>query len=263
VYRPKLLSLYFGLDQGSAELRSSNVKSKNPFKDRRVREAIYHAIDIEAVLRPLMGDLLIPAGMVIAPGVNGYSPELDHRLPYDPEKAKALLLKAGFPDGFSVTLDCPNEWGDDEITTCQGVTEQLGAVGLDVSINFLSNEEHAAKIYTRRGSDFFLDSWETDPDSERLLKKLFYSQSPDNVVGYANTHIDKLIEDIGTEMVTYARDAYLEEAWRVVTEDLVYLPVRHSISAYAMREELDLPLDPWDVPRFRLARFEGAKSAQQ
>jgi peptide/nickel transport system substrate-binding protein len=83
-------------------------------------------------------------------------------------------------------------------------------------------------------------------------------------VSYANARIDELIEKIGAEMITYARDAYLEEAWRIVTDDLVYLPVRHSISVYAMREEFDLPLDPWDVPRFRSARFkEEPKSAQQ
>jgi peptide/nickel transport system substrate-binding protein len=156
-----------------------------------------------------------------------------------------------------VTLDCPNEWGDDEITTCEGAAEQLGAVGIEVSINFLSNEEHASKIYGRRKTDFFLDSWETDPDSERLLWKLFHSQSPENVVGYTNPRVDELIGKIEAEMVTYARDAYLEEAWRIVTaDDLVSLPVRHSISLYAMREDLDLPLDPWDVPRFRLARFK-------
>jgi peptide/nickel transport system substrate-binding protein len=259
VHRPKLLSVWFGLDQGSAELRSSNVHGKNPFKDKRVRQAMYHAIDIEAVLRDLMGDLLIPAGMVIAPGVNGYSPEFDARLPYDPAKAKGLLMEAGYPDGFSVTLDCPSEWGDDELTTCRGVAEQLGAVGIEVSIKFLANHEWEAKVYTHHGSDFFLDSWETDPDSERILRFLFHSRSPGNLTGYANSRVDELIEKIGTEMVTYARDAYLEEAWRTTTEDVVYLPVRHGVSLYAMREGLELPLDPWDVPRFRLARFTAPK----
>jgi peptide/nickel transport system substrate-binding protein len=64
--------------------------------------------------------------------------------------------------------------------------------------------------------------------------------------------------------VTYARDAYLEEAWRIVTDDLVYLPIRHGVSVFAMRKELDIPPDPWDVPRFRLARFnERSKSARR
>ena len=57
-------------------------------------------------------------------------------------------------------------------------------------------------------------------------------------------------------MVTYARDAYLEEAWKIVTDDLVYLPIRHGVSVFAMRKNLDIPPDPWDVPRFRLARFK-------
>ena len=74
----------------------------------------------------LMGELFIPAGMIVAPGVNGYAPELDQPPPHDPERARALLAEAGYPDGFSVTLDCPNDWGDDEIAECKGVAEQLG-----------------------------------------------------------------------------------------------------------------------------------------
>ena len=67
-YRTKLLTMYFGLDQGSVELRSSNVQGRNPFKDKRVRQAMAYAIDIEPVLTPLMGELFIPAGMLVAAG---------------------------------------------------------------------------------------------------------------------------------------------------------------------------------------------------
>ena len=108
-YRPKLLTIFFGLDQGSAELRSSNIKGRNPFKDKRVRQAMAAAIDMKSALHDLMGDLFIPAGMIVAPGVNGYIPELDRPPVADPERAKALLAEAGYPDGFSVTLDCWND----------------------------------------------------------------------------------------------------------------------------------------------------------
>ena len=130
--------MYFGLDQGSAELRSSNVKGRNPFKDKRVRQAMAYAIDMEPILTPLMGDLFIPAGMLVAPGVNGYDPELDQPPPYDPERARALLAEAGYPDGFSVTLDCPSVWGDSEIATCKGVAGQLGSIGIEVAVNFMT-----------------------------------------------------------------------------------------------------------------------------
>ena len=166
-----------------------------------------------------------------------------------------MLVEAGYPDGFSVTLDCVNEWGDDEIATCEGVAEQLGAVGIEVAINWLSQDELYEKVYTDRQSDFQIDGKHMDPDSERVLRELFHSQSEWNVGGYADPRIDELIDKIEGEMVTYARDAYLEEAWRIVTEDLVYLPIRHGVSVFAMRKELDIPPDPWDIPRFRLARF--------
>jgi peptide/nickel transport system substrate-binding protein len=247
--------MFFGLDLGSPELRSSNVKGRNPFKDRRVRQAMAHAMDIAPVLTPLMGELFIPAGTIVAPGVNGYSPELDQPLPYGPEKADTLLAEAGYPDGFSVTLDCCKDWGDDEIAECEGMAEQLGKIGIEVPINFLSQDDYDAKVYTTRQSDFRIDGWHMDPDSERVLRELFHSRSQWNVGGYANPRVDELIENIATEMVTYGRDAYLEEAWRIVTEDLVYLPIRHGVSVFAMRKELDIPPDPWDVPRFRLARL--------
>ena len=165
-HRPALQTQFLGFDQGSAELRSSNIKGRNPFKDKRVRQAIAHAIDIEPILGDLMGELLVPAGMLVAPGVNGYSAELDQPPLYDPEKAKALLAEAGYPDGFSVTLDCPSEYGDDEIATCRGVAEQLGAVGIEVAVNLLPTNALDAKLYKDRQSDFFFDGRPMDPDSE-------------------------------------------------------------------------------------------------
>jgi peptide/nickel transport system substrate-binding protein len=255
-YTTKLHTMFFGLDQGSAELRTSNLKGRNPFKDKRVRQAMAHAIDIEPILHDLMGELFIPAGIIVAPGVNGYAPELDQPPSYNPEQAKALLVEAGYAGGFSVTLDCGNDWGDDEIAECKGVAEQLGKVGIEVAIDFLSSDEFDAKVYNARESDFYLAGYHMDPDSEGMLRDLFHSHSDWNFVGYANPRVDELIEKIETEMVTYGRDAYLEEAWKIVTDDLVYLPVRHGVSVFAMRKDLEIPPDPWDVPRFRLARFK-------
>jgi peptide/nickel transport system substrate-binding protein len=257
-HRTKLQSMWFGLDQASAELRSSNMKGRNPFKDKRVRQAMAYAIDIESILRPLMGELLIPAGMLAAPGANGYIPELDQPPPHDPEKARALLAGAGYPDGFSVKLDCPLDYGDDEVATCRGVAEQLSVVGIEVDLNYLPQEAFDAKLYKDRQSDFFLEGGHMPPDTEMALLEWF-GQNYWNPTGYTNPRFDELIDKIKTEMVTYARDAYLEEAWRIVTEDLVYLPIRHGVSVFAMSKNLELPPDPWDVPRFRLARFTAPK----
>jgi peptide/nickel transport system substrate-binding protein len=257
-HRPTLQTAFFGLDQGSPELRSSNIKGRNPFKDRRVRQAMSYAIAIEPILGDLMGELLVPAGMLVAPGVNGYIAELDQPRPHDPGRARALLAEAGYPDGFSVTLDCPSEYGDTHVATCRGVAEQLGAVGIEVTVNLLATNALDAKLYKERQSDLFFEVWAMDPDPERVLREWF-GQNIWNVSGYANPRVDELIEKVKTEMVTYARDAYLEEAWRIVTDDLVYLPIRRGVSVFALRENLEISPDPWNVPRFRLARFKTSK----
>ena len=98
-------TLYLGFDQASPELRSSNVKGRNPFADRRVRQAVYQGIDIGRIVEALHG-LAVPAGMLIWPKGIGWSEELDRRLSYDPAKAKALLAEAGYSEGFSVRFDC-------------------------------------------------------------------------------------------------------------------------------------------------------------
>jgi peptide/nickel transport system substrate-binding protein len=94
VQTTQLRSIWLGLDQGSPELRSSDVKDSNPFKDERVRRAVYQAIDIEVIRDTVMQGWSVPAGMMIPPGVNGHAPELDQRLPYDPAAAKSLLAEA-------------------------------------------------------------------------------------------------------------------------------------------------------------------------
>ena len=148
-----------GFDQSSAELRSSNIKGRNTFRDRRVCQAVYQAIDIETLVQEVHRGFAIPVGMPIAPGVNGYTPELAQRPPYDPGQARKLLAEAGYPQGFTVTLDCPNDWSRARgEALCQFIAPQLAAVGVDVMVNFQPTNQHWAKLGSR-GTDFFMDGW--------------------------------------------------------------------------------------------------------
>ena len=79
------------------ELNSSNIKGKNPFADKRVRLAMYHALDMEAIKDKVMRGQSVPAGIITAPGVNGHTAARDKRLPYDPELSKKLILLPSFP----------------------------------------------------------------------------------------------------------------------------------------------------------------------
>jgi peptide/nickel transport system substrate-binding protein len=90
-------TIFLGLDQGSPQLRSSDIKGKNPFADRRVRQAVYQAIDAEAIRDKVMSGLAIPTGMIIQPGINGYAPELDTRLRSTPMPPRRCLPRPATP----------------------------------------------------------------------------------------------------------------------------------------------------------------------
>ena len=83
----ELRVFWLGFNQGLDELPGSDVRGRNPFRDRRVREAVYRAIDVGELIRDALGGWRVPAGMIVAPGVNGWSEELDRHPPYDPDGA--------------------------------------------------------------------------------------------------------------------------------------------------------------------------------
>jgi peptide/nickel transport system substrate-binding protein len=252
-------TIVLGLDQGSRELRSSDIQGRNPFADRRVRQAIYQAIDEETIRDKVMNDLAIPSGIIIQPGINGYAPELDTRLPYDPQAAKALLAAAGYPDGFAVTLDCPNDRYINDEAICRAAAAMLGEAGIRVIVAARPMREHSPRI-TNRETDFYMLGWGTGTfDSLFHFNHLIRSDGPYNATGYANRHVDDLIDAIRTALVTYARDAMIEEVWKTVHDDIVYVPLHQQVIVWAMRNELELPVDPQNQPRFRLARLNPAQ----
>jgi len=220
-----------------------------------VRQAVYQAIDEETILDKVMRGLAIPAGIVIQPGINGYAPELDTRLPFDPSAAKALLAAAGYPDGFAVTLDCPNDRYINDGAICRTVAAMLGDVGIRVTVAARPMREHVPLVKSRT-TDFYMLGWGTNSyDSQYHFEYLVRGDGGYNATGYANPHADALIDAIGTALVTYARDARIEEVWKTVREDIVYVPLHHQVIVWAMRDQLELPVDAWDQPRFRLARL--------
>ncbi|MBM3524873.1 MAG: ABC transporter substrate-binding protein, partial [Alphaproteobacteria bacterium] len=129
---PELRTIYLGFDHFRDELLYSNVKGKNPFKDRRVREAFYRAIDVEAIKRSVMRGQSWPAGMMASPFLTGAPTDINDRLPFDQAKAKQLLTEAGYPDGFTVALSCPNDRYVYDEQICLAVISMLARIGVKV-----------------------------------------------------------------------------------------------------------------------------------
>jgi peptide/nickel transport system substrate-binding protein len=162
---------------------------------------------------------------------------------------------AGYPDGFAVTLDCPNDRYINDEAICRAVATMLGEIGIRVTVAARPMREHFPMIKNRE-TDFYLHSWGTAYfDSQEHLNYLIRSDASYNAMRYANLRVDDLIEAIGTALVTYARDAMIEEVWKTVRDDIVYVPLHHQVIVWAMRDQLELPIDARNFPRFRLARL--------
>jgi peptide/nickel transport system substrate-binding protein len=244
-------TLYLGFDQASPELRSANVKGRNPFADRRVRQAFYQGIDIGRIVEALHG-LAMPIGMLIWPKGIGWSEELDRRPAYDPAKAKALLAEAGYPEGFEVRFDCPAY----REPVCGTIGSSLQEIGIEVDVALQPPEEVGQKIQTRT-SDFFYWGYDEAVDSFGVFKSRYRSDAEFAGTGYADPEVDALIDQIEGEMITYARDALIEQVWRKVLGDIVYVPLYRPINAWALRADLDLPISVMlgGPPEFRDARY--------
>jgi peptide/nickel transport system substrate-binding protein len=243
--------LYVGFNQTSAELRSSNIKGRNPFADRRVRQAFYQGIDVGRIVKALHG-LAVPAGMLIWPKGVGWSEELARRLPYDPDKAKALLAEAGYPEGFAVRFDCPAY----REPVCSTIGASLHEIGIRVDVALQPPEEVGQKIQTGT-TDFFYWGYSDPFDSIGPLKNRYRSDAEFAGTGYADPEVDALIDQIEGQMVTYVRDGLIEKVWRKVLGDIVYVPLYRPIYPWAVRADLDLPFSVMlgGPPEFRDARY--------
>jgi len=209
---------------------------------------------MEAIRNEVMRGLSIPAGMMVPPGVVGYSPELDRRLPYAPGTANALLVEAGYPEGFGVTLDCPNNRYINDEAICRAIAAQLREVAIKVAVYSQRKDVIFAK-HDNRETDFYLLGW-APHDSHEVLVRHYRTGGGENAAGYSDPRVDELIDKIDREMVTYARDAMIEEAWKIVLEDIVYIPLHNQVIVWAMRDSFDIPVHPFNRPNFREARFE-------
>ena len=88
----------------------------------------------------------VPAGIITAPGVNGHTAARDERLPYDPELSKKLLAEAGYPDGFEVTLDCPNDRYINDEAICVAAIGMFAKIGVDVTLDAKTKSQHFSEV---------------------------------------------------------------------------------------------------------------------
>ena len=246
---------YLAFDQLRSELLYSDVKGKNPFKDVRVRQAIAHAIDIEAIRDKVMRNLSVPIGTMVTSDVRGYSKDADKRLAFDREKAKQLLKDAGYPTGFSITLDCGNVQPAADI--CQAIPPMLSQVGIRATPNIVPQTTYFPKIQ-KFDTSMYLLRWGTPTfDSLYTLQALLHTNGGEssglgdsNYGRYSNPKMDQLIAQIRTEGDLKKRDGLIREALLINATELPVIPLHQPLVPWAMRKNVVAVFTPNNVAYF-------------
>ena len=240
-------TIFLGFDQDRDELLYSNVKGKNPFKDVRVRQAFYQAIDINAIQKKVMRDASRPAGLMIAPQINGWTEAVDQRLSYDPEAAKALLAEAGYPDGFQVTMDCPNDRYVNDERICQAVASMLAKIGVTVDLLAQTKSKYFGKVLAQNGYDtsFFLLGWTPSTfDAHNPIASLTACRKDNlgafNLGGYCNDRVHELAGLIRAETDQARRQAYIDEAFIIHRDEVGHIPLHQQPLSWGVRDNVEV-----------------------
>ena len=249
---------YFTFDQSRDELQDSDVKGRNPFKDLRVRQAVYHALNVPLIVDKVLRGQAQPTGAFLSPLVDGSPAELDRRLPFDPARARALLAEAGYPKGFSVTLDCVNvAWREN---VCQAAAAMLTQVGIRTTLRSSPSNQFFPKL-TQGTASFVEFGWTASPDAWNSLNGLFrtYDRSglgSFNAGRYSNPKLDVLIDAIRIEPDLTRRRAMVATVLRMVADDLPYVPLYRRTLTWAMLRKVTLVQWPNDTLELRWVRVQ-------
>jgi peptide/nickel transport system substrate-binding protein len=246
---PELRTIFLGFDQTRDELLFSNVKGKNPFKDKKVREAFYKAIDIETIKSRVMRGLSNPSALMIAPELVTFEQDFT-RPKADPEAAKKLLAEAGYPNGFEVGMDCPNDRYVNDEAICQAVVGMLARIGVKVNLMAQPKAQYFAKVLKAGNyqTSFYLLGWTPGTfDGHNVLHDIEgcrdnpqSSRGESNLGGYCNKQHDELTDKVLVENDKAKRDQYMKQAFQITFDDYGYIPLHQQSLAWGVSKKVKL-----------------------
>ena len=247
---PELRTIFLGMDQVRDELLYSSVKGKNPFKDIRVREAFYKTVDVELIKTRVMRGLSTPSALMVAPELFSLSKDFT-RPKLDPDGAKKLLAEAGYPDGFEVTMDCPNDRYVNDAAICQAVVGMLARIGIKVNLLAQPKQQYFAKVLKPGGfqTSFYLLGWTpATSDSHNVLHDIMgcrddptdSTRGEANLGGYCNKQLDALTDKVQLETDAAKRDQMIKQAFEIGMKDYGYIPLHQQALAWGVSKKVKL-----------------------
>ena len=186
-----------------------------------------------------------PTALMVGPGINGFSADMNKRLPFDPEAARKLLADAGYPGGFEVTMNCPNDRYVNDARICQAVAANLSRIGVKINLAAETKGTYFPKIL-RRDTSLYLLGWTPGTyDAHNALNALM--SCPDdkgagqfNLGSYCNPKVDQLTKAIQSETDKAKRNAMIKEAFDIHSADVGHLPLHQQSLAWGVSKKVDL-----------------------
>ncbi|UFN49375.1 ABC transporter substrate-binding protein [Roseomonas sp. OT10] len=214
--------------------------AQNPFNDLRVRQALNIAIDRQAITQRVMEGTATPNGQWLPPGTYSYNPDVQPPA-YDPNRAKALLAEAGFPNGFRMTLHTPNDRYPNDARTAQAVAQMWTRVGVQTQVEALPWSAFSVRS-ARQEFGMRLLGWgsPTGEASYALVGILNTFDAakrtgPNNTGRYSNPQLDALTERATATLDDGAREALLRQAVKMAMDDVAIIPLHQLTNTWAVR----------------------------
>lgn len=220
-----------------------NQKEGFPTSKLKVRKAIYHAIDENTIVEKIMNGYAKPATQLLAAPGGGCNPSIE-RLEYNPEKAKELLAEAGYPNGFEMTFDVPNNRYPKDQQIGLAIVQMLRKVGLKVELDAQPKSIHFSDVIDEN-TNFWLMGWrEMSMDIWRTFAKHVHTSQPEagfggwNAGDYHNEKVDELLEKANRELDLEKRNSILQRANKMAMEEVAYIPLHIQYDIYGACKEI-------------------------
>lgn len=239
--------IFLGFDQQRDELLYSSAKGRNPFKELTVRQAMAHAIDAQALHTYTMRRQSVLTGCLTpSPLACAGIPELDANRPaFDLVRARALLAQAGYPQGFEVTLDCPNNRYLNDEALCVAIAGMLAKINIKVRVNAMPRAQFFAKL-EKLDSSFYLLGWGgAETDAQPTMDPLMHSydaatgRGDENSGRFSDPALDALIDAAAVEANPVKRKDLVRQALLLHHSQLYHLVLHRQMLTWAMHRTID------------------------
>ncbi len=243
---PENRVVFIGMDQHRDELLYGSVKSHNPFKDVRVRRALYHAVDIETMKTKLMNGQSAPTGgMTPSPLAYFHDPEIERRAPFDLVLARRLMAEAGHADGFEVTLDCPNNRYVNDEEICIALAGMWAQIKLKVKVNAMPRATYFPKLEKHDTSLYMLGWGGAVTDAETTLTPVMRNLGDKGLGLYnhgrsRNDRFDALAAQSSVEADARKREGLIKAALKEWKDQVHTIPLHRQVIPWAARSHVNV-----------------------